>query len=59
MGGEGGSGSPNFFAFFGNVYFVLKTSKNAMKHMILSFKMKGGVCDHFLMLNKGEGGVPN
>ena len=26
--------------------------------MIVSFKMKGDViCDHFLMLNKGEGGV--
>ena len=31
--------------------FVLKTSKNAMKHMILSFKMKGDVIsDYFLML---------
>ena len=32
-------------------FVVLKTSKNAMKHMILSFKMKGDVIsDHFLML---------
>ena len=31
--------------------FCTKTSKNAMKHMILSFKMKGDVIsDHFLML---------
>ena len=30
---------------------VLKTSKNVMKHMILSFKMKGDVIsDHFLGL---------
>ena len=36
---------------FPNHFFVLKTSKNAMKHMILSFKMKGDVIsDHFLML---------
>ena len=32
-------------------FFVLKTSKNAMKHMILSFKMKGDIIsDHFFML---------
>ena len=31
--------------------FYTKTSKNAMKHMISSFKMKGDVIsDHFLML---------
>ena len=30
---------------------MLKTSNNAMKHMILSFKMKGDVIsNHFLML---------
>ena len=47
----GGSGSPNFFVFFGNYFFVLKTSKNAMKHITLSSKMKGDVIsDHFLML---------
>ena len=40
------------FYFFGNHFFALQTSKNAMKHMILSFKMKGDdvVADHFLML---------
>ena len=27
----GGSGSPKFFVFFGNHFFVPKTSKNAMK----------------------------
>ena len=52
-------GSPISFVFIGKHLFGLKTSKNAMKYMILSFKMKGGVCEHFLMLNKGEGGVPN
>ena len=32
-------------------FFVLKTPKNAMKHMILSFQMKGDVrSDHFLIL---------
>ena len=37
--------------FFGNHLFVLKTQRNAMKHIILSFKMKGVVIsDHFLML---------
>ena len=36
---------------FGFHFFGLKTSRNAMKDMILSFKMKGGVkSDHFLML---------
>ena len=31
--------------------FLLKTSRKAMKHMILSFEMKGDkVSDHFLML---------
>ena len=47
----GGSGSPKFVVLFGNHFFVPKTPRNAMKHMILSFKMKGGVIsDHFLML---------
>ena len=45
--GGGESGSPIFFV---NI-FVLKTFKDAMKHMMLSFKMKGDVIsDHFLML---------
>ena len=36
---------------FGNHFFVLKTSRNATKHMILPFKLKGDVIsDHFLML---------
>ena len=36
--------------FFGNHLFSLK-HPNAMKHMILSFKLKGDVIsDHFLML---------
>ena len=40
-----------FFVFVRYPFFLLKTSKNAMKHMILSFKMMGGVIsDHFLML---------
>ena len=40
-----------FLCFFGNHFFLLKTSKNAMKHVILSSKMKGDVIsDHFLML---------
>ena len=40
-----------FFVFFGNHFFVLKTSRNAMQHMISSFKMKGDVIyDHILML---------
>ena len=48
---EGGSGSPKFFVFFGNHFFVLKTYKNAMKHLILAFIMKRDVIsDHFLML---------
>ena len=35
----------------GGRIFVLKTSKNAMKHMILSFKMKGdAISDHFLIV---------
>ena len=37
--------------FFWLIIFVLKTPKNAMKHMLLSFKMKEDVVsDHFLML---------
>ena len=49
--GGGRSGSPIFLCFFGNHFFVLKRSKNAMKDMILSFKMKGDVLsDHFLRL---------
>ena len=41
----------NFWGLFGNHFFVLKTSKNAVKHMILSFELKGDVIsDHFLML---------
>ena len=40
-----------FFVCFLVTIFVLKTSKNVMKHMILSFKMKGDVIsDHLLML---------
>ena len=36
---------------FGNHFFVLTTFKTAMKHMVLSFKMKGDVkSDHFFML---------
>ena len=38
------------FVFFGNHLFSLK-HPNAMKHMILTFKLKGDViADHFLML---------
>ena len=40
--GGWGSESPNFCAFLETI-FCTKTSKNAMKHMILSFKMKGDV----------------
>ena len=49
--GEWGvSGSLKFLCFFCNHFCVLKTSKNAMKHMILSFKMKRDVIsDLFLM----------
>ena len=37
--------------FFGNHFFVLKTSKHAMKHMISLFKKKVDVLsDNFLML---------
>ena len=37
--------------FFGNYFFVLKTSRNAAERLILLFKMKGCVIsDHFLML---------
>ena len=47
----GGLGIPNFVFLFVTFLFLLKTSTNAMKHMILSFKMKGGVIsDHFLLL---------
>ena len=43
--GEGGSGRPDFVWFF-----LVTNIQNAMKHMILSFKMKGDVIsDHFLM----------
>ena len=39
--------------FWVNLFFVLITSRNAMKHMILSLKMKGDVIsDHFLMVPK-------
>ena len=49
--GVGGVRDSNFFVLFGNPFFVLKASKNAMKYMILSFKMKGNVIsDQFLML---------
>ena len=38
-----------FFVFFWKPSFLLKTSRNEMKQMILSFKMKGDVIsDHFL-----------
>ena len=48
---KGGSGGPNFLGGFGNHFFVLKTSRNATKHKISSFNMKGDVIsDHFLML---------
>ena len=47
MGGLG----IQFFVFFSNLFFVLKTSKNVMKHMILLFKMKGdAISNHFFML---------
>ena len=40
-----------FFVFFWKPSFLLKTSRNEMKQMILSFKMKVDVIsDHFLML---------
>ena len=43
-------GSPISFVFIGKHLFGLKTSKNAMKYMILSCEMKGDVIsDHFLM----------
>ena len=47
-------GSPKLFVFFfGNIVYT-KTSKNAVKHIILSFKMKGDVIsDHFFKL-KGD-----
>ena len=32
-----------YFVFFGSHFSLLKTSKNALKHMVLSFKMKGDV----------------
>ena len=32
-----------FVFFFGNHFFVLKTSRNALKHMTSSFKLKGDV----------------
>ena len=38
-------------SFFGNQFFVLKISKNAMKNMKISLKMKGDVMSNqFLML---------
>ena len=47
----GGSGSPNFLGVLVTIFFVLKTSRNATKHKISSFNMKGDVIsDHFLML---------
>ena len=46
-----GSGSPKFFYVFLATISCTKTSIYAMKHLILSFKMKGDVIfDHFLML---------
>ena len=48
---KGGGGGPKFFVFIGNHLFGLKTSRNVMKHIIISFKMKGDVIsDHLLML---------
>ena len=48
---RGGPEFLNFECFFLVTIFVLKTSKNAMKDMTLSIKMKGEVIsDHFLML---------
>ena len=39
-----------FLCFFGNHFFFTENIQNAMKHMILSFKMKGDIIlDHFLM----------
>ena len=47
----GGPGVLIFLGGFGNHFFVLKTSRNATKHKIPSFNMKGDVIsDHFLML---------
>ena len=47
----GGPGVLTFLGGFGNHFFVLKTSRNATKHKIPSFNMKGDVIsDHFLML---------
>ena len=38
-------------SFFGNQFFVLKISKNAMKNMKISLKVKGDVMSNqFLML---------
>ena len=43
------SESPKLFFLYH--FFVPKASRNAMKHMILSFEMKGdAISDHFLML---------
>ena len=39
----GGLGGTSFCVFFGNHFFVLKTSRNALKHMTSSFKLKGDV----------------
>ena len=49
-GGWGGPGILIFLCFFGN-HVCTENIKNAMKHMILSLKIKGDVTsDHFLML---------
>ena len=43
--------SPRFFVCFLVTILCTKKSKNAVKHVILAFKMKGDVIsDHFLML---------
>ena len=40
-----------FLCFFGNHFFFTENIQNAMKHMILSFKMKGdAISDHFLIV---------
>ena len=49
IGGEGGPGALICFCFLVTI-FLLKTSKNVTKHMVLSFRMKGGVIsNHYLM----------
>ena len=48
---RGGCVGPGVLNVFCNHFSVLKTSKNATKHMILSLKLKGDVIsDRFLML---------